>query len=633
MKDGFVKTAAITPSVRVADVKFNVREMARLVKEYAAKGCKLIVFPELAVTGYTAADLFTQDTLICAAEEGLLSLAEATANCDCATVVGVPLVISGKLYNCAAVLKSGGILGVVPKTEIPNYGEFYEARHFVSARDLDTDETELGGVGVPVGTDLVFVCEKMPQFAFGVEICEDMWVPGSPAESLCAAGATIVCNPSASNELIGKAEYRRLLVRAASGKNLCGYIYADAGMGESTTDVVFAGHDMIAEDSTVLAESEPFGNGAAIAEIDVFMLDRERRRQSTFHACDSARKIYFDCKTEDAQLTRNVSPTPFVPADKDGRDKRCKLIFDIQAGGLAKRIIHTGTKKAVVGLSGGLDSALALAVTVKAARMAGLSPSDVLAVTMPCFGTTSRTRNNAELLAKGLGTDFREVPIGEAVKVHLRDIGHPIDVTDVAYENAQARERTQVLMDIANMCGGLVVGTGDLSEAALGWSTYNGDHMSMYCVNTSVPKTLVRYLVAYYADTCGSEDAAKALRDILDTPISPELIPAENGRIVQKTEEIVGSYDLNDFFLYYTVRRGFRPRKVLRLAKIAFGGVYGDKELRSGLEKFYRRFFAQQFKRSCTPDGPKVGSVALSPRGDWRMPSDACPDAWLDDLK
>lgn len=632
MKDGFVKTAAITPSVRVADVKFNVREMARLVKEYAAKGCKLIVFPELAVTGYTAADLFTQDTLICAAEEGLLSLAEATANCDCATVVGVPLVISGKLYNCAAVLKSGGILGVAPKTEIPNYGEFYEARHFVSARDLDTDETELGGVGVPVGTDLVFVCEKMPQFAFGVEICEDMRVPGSPAESLRRRR-----DDRMQSFRQQRADRKGGIPQAARQggerqKSVRIYI-CGRGDGREYHGRGICGHDMIAEDSTVLAESEPFGNGAAIAEIDVFMLDRERRRQSTFHACDNARKIYFDCKTEETQLTRNVSPTPFVPADKEGRDKRCKLIFDIQAGGLAKRIIHTGTKKAVVGLSGGLDSALALAVTVKAVRMAGLSPSDVLAVTMPCFGTTSRTRNNAELLAKGLGTDFREVPIGEAVKVHLRDIGHPIDVTDVAYENAQARERTQVLMDIANMCGGLVVGTGDLSEAALGWSTYNGDHMSMYCVNTSVPKTLVRYLVAYYADTCGSEDAAKALRDILDTPISPELIPAENGRIVQKTEEIVGSYDLNDFFLYYTVRRGFRPRKVLRLAKIAFGGVYGDKELRSGLEKFYRRFFAQQFKRSCTPDGPKVGSVALSPRGDWRMPSDACPDAWLDDLK
>ena len=574
-----------------------------------------------------------QDTLLDGCLAALMTVAAATKGKKMLVFVGLPVRCEGKLYNCAAGISDGKVLGVVPKTNLPNYNEFYEARHFARGFEGEAYVWLPGGGFAPMSANFLFAAEGVPDLTVACEICEDVWVADPPSTRHVRAGAVVIVNLSASNETIGKREYRKTLLAAQSGRNVCAYVYADAGMGESTTDVVFAGHDMIAEDSTVLAESEPFGNGAAIAEIDVFMLDRERRRQSTFHACDSARKIYFDCKTEETQLTRNVSPTPFVPADKEGRDKRCKLIFDIQAGGLAKRIIHTGTKKAVVGLSGGLDSALALAVTVKAARMAGLSPSDVLAVTMPCFGTTSRTRNNAELLAKGLGTDFREVPIGEAVKVHLRDIGHPIDVTDVAYENAQARERTQVLMDIANMCGGLVVGTGDLSEAALGWSTYNGDHMSMYCVNTSVPKTLVRYLVAYYADTCGSEDAAKALRDILDTPISPELIPAENGRIVQKTEEIVGSYDLNDFFLYYTVRRGFRPRKVLRLAKIAFGGVYGDKELRSGLEKFYRRFFAQQFKRSCTPDGPKVGSVALSPRGDWRMPSDACPDAWLDDLK
>lgn len=631
MKDGFVKVAAVTPPCKVADAAFNARAMAEAVIGYAAKGCKLIVFPELATTGYTAGDLFAQDALLDASDAALVSLAAMTADCDCAVVVGAPVRADGKLYDCAAVLKGGKILGVVCKKAIPDYGEFYEGRHFCSSSAAVADRVAIGGADVPFGDDLVFRCESMPDFCFGVEICEDMWVAGSPSAKLCAAGATVICNPSASDELIGKAEYRRLLVRASSGKNLCGYIYADAGMGESTTDVVFAGHDMIAEDAAMLAESAPFGDGVAIAEIDVSKLARERRRQSTFEAGGNVRVVAFDCRIEDTVLSRKPSRTPFVPCDEEGRAARCKLVLDIQSSGLAKRIIHTGTKKVVVGLSGGLDSALALLVAVSAAEKAGLDRKDVLAVTMPCFGTTSRTRNNAQLLAEGLGTDFREVKIGEAVKVHLADIGHPRDVTDVTYENAQARERTQVLMDIANMYGGLVVGTGDLSEAALGWATYNGDHMSMYGVNASVPKTLVRHVVSYYADACGSDAVRDALKDILATPISPELIPAKDGKIVQKTEEIVGSYEINDFFLYYVMRWGFRPRKVLRLARLAFDEMSED-ALKEALRKFYRRFFAQQFKRSCTPDAPKVGSVALSPRGDWRMPSDACPAAWLADL-
>ena len=632
MKDGFVKVAALTPPCKVADTAFNADAIAALAAEYAAKGCKLIVFPEMAVTGYTVADLLTQDALLDASDAALLSIAKKTAKSDCAVVVGAPVRADGKLYDCAVVLNGGRVVGVVPKTAIPNYGEFYEGRYFASARDAVAKEARVGAQVVPFGADLLFRCKGMPEFCFGVEICEDMWGAKSPSSELCAAGATIVCNPSASDEIVGKAEYRRLLVQAASGKGLCGYVYADAGVGESTTDAVFAGHDIIAEDAAVLAESAPFGKGAAVAVIDVFKLARERRARNTFGAAVGMREVEFECKLTETELGRKPSRTPFVPADDKGREGRCKLILAIQANALAKRITHTGAKKVVVGLSGGLDSALALLVAVDAAKISGLAPKDVLAVTMPCFGTTSRTRSNAEMLAEGLGADFKEVKIGEAVKVHLADIDHPIDLTDVTYENAQARERTQVLMDIANMCGGIVVGTGDLSEVALGWATYNGDHMSMYGVNASVPKTLIRYVVRYYAETCGNAAASRALNDILDTPISPELIPAKDGEIVQKTEEIVGSYELNDFFLYYAMRYGFRPRKVLRLAKLAFDDV-NEGALKAALAKFYRRFFSQQFKRSCTPDAPKVGSVALSPRGDWKMPSDACPAAWLDDLK
>ncbi len=627
MKDGFVKVAAITPPCSVANPVANAREIVRLARSAAEQGCKLIVFPELAVSGYTAADLFTQDALLDASDDALLTIASELSELDAAVVVGSPVRADGKLFNCAAFVCGGKIVGIVPKSAIPDYGEFYEGRHFSPASALVSDSVRVGGVSVPIGANLVFRCQSMPELCVGVEICEDMWIASSPSARLAEMGATIICNPSASNELIGKAEYRRLLVKAASGKALCCYVYADAGTGESTTDVVFAGHDIISEDATVLAESKPFGEGIAVAETDVFKLTRERRRQSTFRTRGGARELGFDLKITDTTLTRRISRTPFVPDDASGRADRCKLILDIQSSGLCKRITHTGAKKIVVGLSGGLDSALALLVAVEAARKAGKSLGDVLAVTMPCFGTTSRTRSNAELLAKGLGTDFKEIAIGEAVKVHLSDIGHPLDVTDVTYENAQARERTQVLMDVANMTGGLVVGTGDLSEAALGWSTYNGDHMSMYGVNASVPKTLVKHVVRYYADECASGDVKRALYDILDTPISPELIPAQNDKIVQKTEEIVGSYELNDFFLYYVMRWGFAPRKVLRLASLAFDDL-PRKTVEQSLDKFYQRFFAQQFKRSCTPDAPKVGSVALSPRGDWRMPSDADPWVW-----
>ena len=632
MKDGFVKVAALTPPCRVADTAFNADAIASLAAEYAAKGCKLIVFPEMAVTGYTAGDLLTQDALLDASDAALLSIAEKTKKCDCALVVGAPVRSDGKLYDCAVVLNGGRAIGVVPKTAIPNYGEFCEGRYFASAKDAIAKEVRVGAQAAPFGPDILFRCKGIPEFCFGVEICEDMWGAKSPSSELCAAGATIVCNPSASDEIVGKAEYRRLLVRAASGKGLCGYVYADAGVGESTTDAVFAGHDIIAEDAAALSESAPFGKGAAVAVIDVFKLTRERRVRNTFGAAGGMREVEFECKLTETELDCKPSRTPFVPVDDGDRKRRCELTLAIQANALAKRIMHTGAKKVVVGLSGGLDSALALLVAADAAKISGLAPKDVLAVTMPCFGTTSRTRSNAELLSDGLGTSFREVNIGGAVKVHLTDIGHSLDVADVAYENAQARERTQVLMDIANMCGGIVVGTGDLSEVALGWATYNGDHMSMYGVNASVPKTLIRAVVGHYAATRAGEEAKKALLDILDTPISPELVPAKDGEIVQKTEEIVGSYELNDFFLYYAMRWGFRPRKVLRLAKLAFDDV-DEGALKAALSKFYLRFFSQQFKRSCTPDAPKVGSVALSPRGDWKMPSDACPAAWLDDLK
>lgn len=632
MKDGFIKCGAYTTKITVGDTLSNAESIVEGVKKAVKAGVKLAVFPELCLTGYTAGDLFLQDRLLASVDDAVSYLLQKTAREDIVFAVGAPLVRYGKLFNCAVVIYKGEILGVVPKTNIPNYGEFYEARHFTSGEGIVSSQITVAGRSCPFG-QMVFVNTYDKDYAFGVEICEDMWVADPPANDLVARGARIILNLSASDEVVGKSAYRRLLVQSASGRLNCGYVYADAGEGESTTDVVFSGHNIIAEGGSVLAESKPFADGIAVSEIDVKKLAYEIRRNNTSLTCEEEGVVYFDQKPEECTLTRKFSATPFVPVCEEERRERCELILTMQAKGLQKRIEHTSSKKLVVGLSGGLDSALALLVMVKAADMAGLDRKNVLAVTLPCFGTTKRTKSNAQILAEGLKVDFKEVNISKAVEQHFKDIEQPEDKYDVTFENAQARERTQVLMDIANKSGGLVIGTGDLSELALGWATYNGDHMSMYGVNASVPKTLVRYLVKYYADTSSDEKVKKALYDILDTPVSPELLPAKDGEIAQCTENIVGPYELHDFFIYYAVRWGFSPAKIYRIAKYAFEGKYADGVILKWLKSFYKRFFAQQFKRSCVPDGPKVGSVTLSPRGDWRMPSDACPRVWLDELE
>ncbi len=631
MKDGFIKCAAITPEITVGDTLANAKKTVDSVKSAVKAGVKLAVFPELCITGYTVGDLLLQDRLLASTDEAVAYVLQHTKNDDIVFAIGAPLVKFGKLFNCAIVAYKGEILGVVPKINIPNYGEFYEARHFTSGEGIVNSEITVAGRNCPFG-QAVFVNTYDKDYSFGVEICEDMWVANPPACDLVSKGARIILNLSASDEVVGKSAYRRLLVQSLSGRLNCGYVYADAGEGESTTDVVFAGHNLIAESGSILAESKPFADGVAISEIDVKKCAYEVRRNNTAYSCQQDAVIYFDQKPEECKLTRKVSDMPFVPYGEEERKERCELILTMQAKGLLKRIKHTGSKKLVVGLSGGLDSALALLVMVKAADMAGLDRKSVLAVTLPCFGTTKRTKSNAQILAEGLGVDFKEVNIAKSVTQHFEDIGQQKDKYDVTFENAQARERTQVLMDIANRSGGLVIGTGDLSELALGWATYNGDHMSMYGVNASIPKTLVRYLVKYYADTASEEKVSKALYDILDTPVSPELLPTKDGEISQCTENIVGPYELHDFFIYYAVRWGFEPLKIYRLAKYAFAGRYEDGTILKWLKSFYKRFFSQQFKRSCVPDGPKVGSVTLSPRGDWRMPSDASSRVWLEQL-
>ncbi len=639
MRDGFVKVAAATPKIRVADCAYNAGEIVRLCREAAALGVKILAFPELCVTGYTCGDLFVQDTLIDAAAKALTRIAEETAGLDMLIALGCPVrdQWSGKLYNCAAVLNRGKVRGLRPKMALPNYGEFYEQRWFTAGGEGWSGDVKLEGqrFDTRIDTNGYFSCDALPDLAVGVEICEDLWAPDPPSTALARAGATVILNLSASNELVGKAAYRRELVKNQSARLHCAYIYADAGEGESSTDLVFAGHDLIAENGTILAESR-FKTGLTVSEIDIRRLLFDRRRNTTFTKEKLAEEFWrapFDLELTDTVLTRPVARSPFVPSEKDERDGRCGEIFAIQTQGLKKRVEHTGSKKLVVGVSGGLDSTLAMLVSAMAARELGLPPDALLAVTMPCFGTTQRTKSNAMLLAEKLGAELRVVDITESVRRHFKDIGHDENDHSVTYENAQARERTQVLMDIANSINGLVVGTGDLSELALGWATYNGDHMSMYGVNAGVPKTLVRYVVGWYADTCGDPALSAVLNDILATPVSPELLPAENGEISQKTEDLVGPYELHDFFLYYFLRFGMGPGKIYRLAKYAFAGVYGDATILKWLKTFVRRFFAQQFKRSCLPDGPKVGSVALSPRGDWRMPSDAAAKAWVDELE
>ncbi len=632
MRQGFVKVAAVTPKIKVADTKYNAELILDMMKESTRQGAKIVVFPELCLTGYTCQDLFLQERLLQGAKDALMKLVKESASLDAIFFVGLPFEILGKLYNVAAVFSHGEVLGLVPKSYLPNYNEFYEARHFVSGAELATEVVLPDGSCVPADRDLLFVCEQMPKLRIGVELCEDLWTPNPPSISHALAGASVLVNLSASNELTGKDSYRRELVSGQSARLLAAYIYASAGEGESTQDLVFSGHNIIAENGQILAESKRFGHGILYSEIDVERLCAQRRRMTTFVTEDQTHtEILFSLKIEETKLTRLIDPAPFVPTDRQNREKRCDEILMIQAMGLKKRLEHTGAN-AVVGISGGLDSTLALLVTVRAFDLCGRDHKGITAVTMPGFGTTDRTYDNAVKLIQSLGAEFVEVDICQSVNVHFSDIGQDPSVHDVTYENSQARERTQILMDIANKKNALVIGTGDLSELALGWATYNGDHMSMYAVNDSVPKTLVRHLVRYYADTCEDKQLSDTLYDVLDTPVSPELLPPEDGKISQKTEDLVGPYELHDFFLYYMLRQGFSPAKIYRLAKIAFAGTYEDAFILKWLKTFCRRFFAQQFKRSCLPDGPKVGSVAVSPRGDLRMPSDACATLWMEEL-
>ncbi|MFR8465486.1 NAD(+) synthase [Eisenbergiella tayi] len=633
MKHGFVKAAALTPGIRVADTGYNAGQIKKNMDEAAEQGAKIIVFPELCITGYTCGDLFLQETLLEGAKEALKDIAAHTRGKDALIFVGLPLEMEGKLYNTAAVLHDGKILAFVPKATIPNYGEFYEVRHFAAGRK-EAETILFDGEEISFGTHILFRCDAIEGLQVGCEICEDIWAPDTPSTAHAVAGATVIVNLSASNETVGKDSYRADLVKSTSARLICGYVYSSAGEGESTQDLVFNGHNMIAENGTILAQARRFENESIYGEIDIHRLRHERRRMNTF-VQDSKGYLVIPVhmEKEETCLTRTFDPLPFVPSDEARRNHRCNEILSIQSFGLKKRYEHTGAKTAVVGISGGLDSTLALLVTVRAFDMLGLPRENIHSVTMPCFGTTDRTYDNACKLARTLGTTLSEVNIREAVSLHFKDIGQDSGNHDVTYENSQARERTQVLMDIANKVGGLVIGTGDMSELALGWATYNGDHMSMYGVNGGVPKTLVRHLVKYYADTCDNEELREVLLDVLDTPVSPELLPPVDGQISQKTEDLVGPYELHDFFLYYMLRCGFEPSKIYRLAKQSFAGQYEDAVILKWLKNFYRRFFQQQFKRSCLPDGPKVGSVAVSPRGDLRMPSDACATLWLEQVE
>lgn len=634
MKQGFVKVAAATPDIRVADVAYNKEQICRMIGEAVASGAKIVAFPELCITGYTCGDLFTQEALLTHAREALFEIAAYTEKKDALVFVGVPLSVDGELYNVAAALNRGRILGLVTKTFLPNYGEFYEMRQFREGPET-ARAILFGGERIPFGPQIIFEAEKMENLVVSAEICEDVWSPVPPSIRAAREGATVIVNCSASDETIGKDTYRESLIGGQSARLIAGYIYANAGEGESTTDLVFGGHNMIAENGTILAVSGRFENGIIYSELDVNRLASERRKNTTFKMADDRRlmRTVFEVSVTETELTREFSSRPFVPQREAERAKRCEEILTVQAMGLKKRLMHTHAKSAVVGISGGLDSTLALLVTAKAFDALGMDRKQILAVTMPCFGTTDRTYNNACKMSLSLGASLKEVPVKDAVLQHFKDIGHDPEDHSVTYENSQARERTQVIMDIANELGGLVIGTGDMSELALGWATYNGDHMSMYGVNASVPKTLVRHLVHYYADTTEDEELKAVLYDVLDTPVSPELLPPKDGEIAQKTEDLVGPYELHDFFLYYFLRFGYAPSKIYRIAQYAFAGEYEDAVIGKWLRTFCRRFFSQQFKRSCLPDGPKVGTVALSPRGDWRMPSDACVASWMRDLE
>ncbi|MBO6147689.1 MAG: NAD(+) synthase [Lachnospiraceae bacterium] len=638
MKDGFVRVAAVTPGIRVADPRYNADRVIEGIDAAAAKGAGIIVFPEMVLSGYTCGDLLLQHRLIDACKDGLKTIAEYTSDLDVLVFVGLPYYFRDKLYSVAAAVHRGLCLGIVPKTFIPAYSEFYETRYFTSG-NASVLTTDFFGTGIPFGTHIIFENgESLPDLKIACEICEDAWVPAPPSIVHAMAGADVIVNLSASDEVIGKDAYRRQLIASASATRVAAYVYASAGAGESSQDLVFGGHDIIAENGQILAESELFSEGVITADIDVERLMAERRRMNTFteNVYDDYVRIPFLINPRTVDIKRNVPPLPFVPSDNAERKARCEQISDIQAMGLAKRLEHTGLHNAIVGLSGGLDSTLALLVTVRAFDRLGLDRAGIHAVTMPGFGTTGRTYDNAVNLAKTLGCDLMEVDIKKSVTQHMEDIGADINEHDVTYENAQARERTQILMDIANKKAGLVIGTGDMSELALGWATYNGDHMSMYGVNAGVPKTLVRHLVSYYASEAeedGKSELAATLKDVLDTPVSPELLPPENGEISQKTEDIVGPYELHDFFLYYMLRFGFSPSKIYRLACMAHRGSYDGETILKWMKIFYKRFFSQQFKRSCLPDGPKVGTVAVSPRGDLRMPSDASAELWMTELE
>ena len=675
---GYIGVAAATPRIKTADCAYNAEMILALMKKAKSDNVHLLCLPELCITGYTCGDLFLQDTLLDAAQEALVFLAKNSgdSSSDLLVAVGYPLVHNGKLYNTAAILFNGKILGFVPKTHIPNYREFYELRHFTPAPDFH-EVVNFNNETTIFGKNLLFCCEN--KFKLAVEICEDLWAPFSPSISHAAAGATIIMNLSASDETAGKSTYRRSLISGQSAKLLCAYIYAGAGFGESTTDMVFSGHNLIAENGTILNESPPFGEGWAVSEIDLSALNHNRRQMNTFTAAASTAAftatpttsstttpyttIPFSLTCTTKNLTRFIDPHPFVPKDNKERDSRCEEILAIQGAGLAKRLHHMGNPLMVIGVSGGLDSSLALLVAVRACQMIeklenslenlpeNLSENllenslenaytnslenvykNILAVTMPCFGTSNRTKNNAHNLCRALGIPCREIDITKTVTQHLEDIAHKSN-NDVTFENAQARIRTLVLMDLANQKGGIVVGTGNLSELALGWATYNGDHMSMYGVNSGVPKTLVRHIVRYAAENWDNPSLSGVLTDILDTPVSPELLPHKEGAITQFTEDIIGPYELHDFFLYHLIRKGRRPGDIYNLALLAFESRYASDEILKYLKIFYSRFFSQQFKRSCLPDGPKIGSVSLSPRGDFRMPSDAVYSAWLSELE
>jgi NAD+ synthase (glutamine-hydrolysing) len=634
MKDGYIRCASASFEVKLANVKSNSKKIIEMIHEADQNNTQVLVFPELCLTGYTLQDLFFQSRVLNEAKNALIDICEETIDLNMVVVVSLPLEVKNKLYNCAAVLCDGNILGIVPKTYLPNYHEFYEARHFCKAPDKNI-EIKIGDEFVPFGTKLIFNDMNHPYLKIALEICEDVWAPLPPSTMHCLNGATLILNASASNDLTSKSDYRRQLISTHSAQCICGYVYTNAGLGESSTDIVFSGHHIICENGTKLAESKQYENGIIYADMDLEKVMKERVEMTTYENIfdDSYWTIDFELEDVDLDIHRYYDPHPFVPSLKDQRALRCKEVFDIQIHGLIQRLTAAHIKKVVIGISGGLDSTLALLVATMAYKKLNYPLTDIIAVTMPCFGTTSRTKNNALTMMEELGVTSLTVDIGEAVNQHFKDIQQDPTLHDVTYENCQARERTQVLMDIANKNGGIVVGTGDLSEVALGWSTYNGDHMSMYAVNVSVPKTLVRYLVDYVSTLYKGEKLEEVLQDILDTPVSPELIPADDDKITQKTEDIVGPYELHDFFLYHHARFHYEPAKLFRIACLTYGDKYDKPTIKKWLTLFYRRFFTQQFKRSCIPDGPKVGSVALSPRGDLRMPSDSDVSAWLEECE